>query len=297
MVLCECGCGEPTAMIDKSDARKNWVKGEYHRFVNGHNAKTVRAEHPGISGVPGPTSGTRSAFDPQDWTKPGFREVTEADIIALRDMGDIYAADVYNARARQLSFAYKRTFVELGLICTEVANRNLWRKLADPETGIYFHSIDAWIASSLGEARSSAYAAMKALSALHEVPIADLQQMSRSNTVTLSTLSTAVQRDPEVIRAAKEYNPEEFREKVNKMYPEQHVERRRAVIAKPVQSARTVMDECFEVVSWVYDIEGREDILEILCAYFMDGPCERESYSGKSNRMAFASAIGKRHRA
>lgn len=38
--LCECGCGQPTAMAQRTWARYGWVKGEPLRFVHGHNGKS-----------------------------------------------------------------------------------------------------------------------------------------------------------------------------------------------------------------------------------------------------------------
>jgi hypothetical protein len=35
--LCECGCGQRTAIAPKNDSRKGIVKGQHMRFVNGHN--------------------------------------------------------------------------------------------------------------------------------------------------------------------------------------------------------------------------------------------------------------------
>jgi hypothetical protein len=37
--LCECGCGEPAPIIDKNHTRSGAVKGEYRRFIRGHQYK------------------------------------------------------------------------------------------------------------------------------------------------------------------------------------------------------------------------------------------------------------------
>ena len=34
--LCECGCRQPTEIIKNTDKRRGRVKGEYRRFINGH---------------------------------------------------------------------------------------------------------------------------------------------------------------------------------------------------------------------------------------------------------------------
>jgi hypothetical protein len=38
--LCDCGCGEETSRITANDAPRGLVKGEYRRFVKGHNANS-----------------------------------------------------------------------------------------------------------------------------------------------------------------------------------------------------------------------------------------------------------------
>lgn len=42
MKLCECGCGRSTAIILLTDTRKGRIKGEYNRFVTGHNNRGKR---------------------------------------------------------------------------------------------------------------------------------------------------------------------------------------------------------------------------------------------------------------
>jgi hypothetical protein len=38
--LCECGCGQPTAIAKRTDSRKGWVKGQPVKFAYGHNGRT-----------------------------------------------------------------------------------------------------------------------------------------------------------------------------------------------------------------------------------------------------------------
>lgn len=39
--LCQCGCGQPTRRAPYASAPVGWVKGEWTRFVLGHNLKTT----------------------------------------------------------------------------------------------------------------------------------------------------------------------------------------------------------------------------------------------------------------
>lgn len=230
----------------------------------------------------------------QHWTvNDGSREITEEDVVALREMDDLDAADIYDARARAIERIAKRTFAELGLICMEMTERKLWAKIVDPETGVYFHSIDAWIASALNVSRSTAYRAMGALRNLTEVAVADVKQMSSANAVQLSQLSSAVQRDPEMVEAAKSKSEREFVVEVQKKYPEQHIEPRKRMVLATAESVRHAIDEAVQVAMWVYDVESREAALEAIAEFFMSSSCEREACGGRDNRMAYAMAIGR----
>lgn len=47
MSLCQCGCGQPTAVAPKSCRRSGYVKGQPYRYLHGHHArgKTLSPEH------------------------------------------------------------------------------------------------------------------------------------------------------------------------------------------------------------------------------------------------------------
>jgi hypothetical protein len=216
-----------------------------------------------------------------------LREITERDIENLRGIDDLDAADIYDARMRALEAQTRRSYVEIGLICVEMRERSLWLKVIDVKTAQYFHSFDAWLMSAAGVSRSSAYAAMKAIDMLTDVPIADLREIPRCNAMNLGKLSTAVRREPEILQAAKDLTEEEFVAKVQSAYPEQHLEGRSRLQLAPTQSARHAIDRALEVSMWVWDLESKEQALEAIAAYFLDGGCEREGFDDKTNRMAF----------
>lgn len=226
-------------------------------------------------------------------------EITDEVSDEIREMEDSVAASIYDARLVELEKTAKRSFIEMGIICLEVKRRNLYRQLIAPdwidEQGVEhsnepFHSLDAWIMDRLGVSRRSAYHAMKVLEA--NTPLDDLREMPRVNAVRLAGLSTSVQADPDIIEAAKG-SERAFVEAIQEKYPDQHAEKTRTIIAQPTATAREAMDLCFEVVCWAYDLTSREDVLENLCAYFMDGNCEREGYSQYSNRNAYMHATGR----
>ena len=40
MILCDCGCGEPTRLAPRNEKAKGWVKGEPMRYIAGHRNRT-----------------------------------------------------------------------------------------------------------------------------------------------------------------------------------------------------------------------------------------------------------------
>lgn len=293
--VCKCGCGGTTTPAKKTDARRGLVKGEPIHFLPGHQQKLIhQSDIPQKDGIR-KVKKQAAAQVIQPWTEPGSKEITESDIVALREIDDLDAADIYDARVRTLERVQRRSFVEIGLICNEVSGRELWRKLVCPpwidevgreHIGEYFHSFDAWMFSSLNVSRSSAYSAMKLLNDL-KVPVADLQQMPRCNAVKLASLSTKVQEDPKVIEAAKAMTEEDFIAEVMKIHPTQHLEQKKAVIAQPTKTERDLFDHAIEAAKWIYEVERREDALANILAYFMDGLCEHEAFQQYTNRDAF----------
>jgi hypothetical protein len=229
----------------------------------------------------------------------GLTEITEANLSATRKLDDWDAAELFDTRLIELEKMARHSFVEMGLVCLEVQKRELWKLIVAPDwidsqgvehSGETFHSIDAWIMDRLGVSRASAYSAMKVLEA--NAPIDDLREMPRRNAVRFAKLSSAVQADPDIIEAAKG-SEKSFLAKIQRDYPDQHIEKTRAIVAAPAITAREAMDLCFDVVCWAYDLSSREDVLENLCAYFMDNDCEREGWEGMKNRQAYDRATGK----
>jgi hypothetical protein len=50
--LCECGCGQQTAMASGNSTRLGWVKGQPKRFINGHNSRRHGAIKHGMCRTP-----------------------------------------------------------------------------------------------------------------------------------------------------------------------------------------------------------------------------------------------------
>jgi hypothetical protein len=49
--FCECGCGERTKRLDRNSPRENYKKGEYRRFIQGHQNKRFRKKYSTIPGI------------------------------------------------------------------------------------------------------------------------------------------------------------------------------------------------------------------------------------------------------
>lgn len=273
--LCECGCNEVVPLAKKTDARRGWIKGQPVRFIAGHHARMMMTGGKASSPVPHGT-------------------LTPNDIENLRGIDDVDAAEVYDQRMRSLGALARRSFAEMGLICVEVMKRSLWARLSDPQTGVTYHSIESWLMACTGVSRTTAYAAWKAIRELTDVRPADLLEMPRCNIVLLVGLSTAVRRDQHLIEAAKNYSEEDFAALLAERFPDQHVEPRQKTIARQTRTESDAMEACFEVVRWAYDVAARGDVVANLCAYFMDGACEREGYTDNTNAAAFALATGRK---
>lgn len=66
VVLCGCGCGQPTSLARVNDRRAGYTKGQPLRFIKGHSTPRPKKE-PGACGAPGctkPPRGVAGAYCP-----------------------------------------------------------------------------------------------------------------------------------------------------------------------------------------------------------------------------------------
>ena len=271
-VLCGCGCGEYTELAKRTDSRRGHVKGQGMPFIFGHASNN------------GPNVQHRTLFAPQPIEA---KEITHQDIIALREVDDMEAAEIYDARVRYLEAYSKRTFVETGLILAEFEDRKLQEKIVDPATGAYYTSFNTWLMAAAPVSRSSGYDAMATVRRLQAVPVADLQAMPRCNVKTLSTLSTSVQQQPDIIEAAKNLTEEQFIAKVETRHPDQHVTNKRPMRLKPEKAQRKAIDYGLDVAMWAYNVPTREEAMEAVFQDWLDSPCQLEGFAHLTNRLAY----------
>jgi hypothetical protein len=86
------------------------------------------------------------------------------------------------------------------------------------------------------------------------------------NLKVLQPLSTAVRRDPEVLKAAKYCSEREFVTRVQQTHPEQHTESHRRLVFNPTASAAVVIEEAIEQAINSGEVASREEWLEACAA-------------------------------
>ena len=178
---------------------------------------------------------------------------------------DEQAAFMLDQRVRSLDILCRTAFVQLGFLCQEVQTRSLWRCLGQ-------ESFTAWILDAAPYSYSYCHEAKRVLGELADVPKHDLLEMSRGNLYELRKLSTAVRKDPAVIRAAKTLNPTAFTEFMEHEHTDQHIEGVRRMTFVLPQSAYSVVEGVIEAAIASGQCGSKEDWLEAVCAELMT-PC------------------------
>lgn len=114
-------------------------------------------------------------------------------------------------------------YASVGLMADAVDKKLLWRHHIDPEDGFPCRSFARWT-QLCAYPRSTLYAAMRDVQELlPDVSAADLAQIPQSNFRAFKQLSTAVRRDPAVLKAAKG-RTEALVAHVKKHHTDQHLE-------------------------------------------------------------------------
>lgn len=121
-----------------------------------------------------------------------------------------------DGRVRMIEQRFKAVWLELGNLCIEIQDDELWR-----EGG--YDSFGQWLANACPFCRSYAYAAMTARRELSDVSEDDLRQIPLGNAVTLKQ-TPRNRRSKALIAKAKQQPPKEFQQTVEEDIPEAHVE-------------------------------------------------------------------------
>jgi hypothetical protein len=195
-------------------------------------------------------------------------EIDDLAIRKTRGMRDEEAAVVLDGHLRMLERQYRRSFVARGLILLEVEERVLWAKLIDSETGEPYSSFERWIVSAATYSRSDCFAALKAVKELRDIPTDQLLDTPRCNVSILQSLSTAVRKQPEVVKAAQTMSQKDFVAQIEQRWPEMHVEERRTIHLNPVKGATAIIEETIAMAMLLEDVKTREEALEAICAEY-----------------------------
>lgn len=179
------------------------------------------------------------------------------------------AAQVYDRRLRVIEEGYSLTFTEIGMIMLEAEARELW-KYTDKTDGTKPSSLFDWVHDAMPVSHGTAFDAKKAAEVLKGIPVEERAQIPRGNLMTMVGLSTKVAESSEVRKAATRLKPKDFREMIERDYPEQHVEALKPMRFNPQRSARKVIDEALEMAMVLEETESRDEALEKICQRYVD---------------------------
>lgn len=189
--------------------------------------------------------------------------VLDEPLDELLRLPDTVAAARLNARLivwEVVDRAQKRSYSEKVVIIGAFVARGLWRYLVDPDTGVHFSSLNAWLSCSdfTLSSRAVNFTAYRHAKALADVPREELAGVGKANIEVLTKLSTKLRNDPGVLEAARTMTQQQFLLKLEREAPEQHLEVKVDLKFSPVRSEAMVVEE---TIRWAidHDIAGSRD--------------------------------------
>ena len=198
-------------------------------------------------------------------TRPTL-DLPSPDWAFIGNLNDAPAATMLEACIRDLDGIEKQVFAVRGRALLMMEERQLWKLLTDPATGIPWRSLDAWLASAAPHSRSDCYAALRAVRELQDVPFETLTQIPRCNVEHLSKAPARVRELPDVIEAAK--GPEiPFVEKLNREHG-LHLECRRLVLMPPAGESEE-LEQAIEMAMLVEECSTRTEALRCLAISYI----------------------------
>lgn len=184
----------------------------------------------------------------------------------FENLPDDEAAIQADQRLSELETAYRRNFVERGILLLTCRQRRLWTLIVDPVTALPFHSFEAWVVRRTNHSRSDCYAALRAVEELKDIPAEELADIPRTNIEELRKLSTAVRRDPQVLEAARSQSKDGFLAHIEKNHPDQHPERTKELAIKCPRSQYDAITAALDVAMTYYSVSTYADALEAIVA-------------------------------
>jgi hypothetical protein len=193
-------------------------------------------------------------------------QVRDTLSIALVDLNELInlpdpriRAQALNSRMRALDLIDEiqpTSYSQRLVIIREFERDSLWRLLIDPRMNEPFPHLTAWLASGfMGSCRRTNMEAHSDLKRLADIPAEKLLCIPKDNIKALLHLSTGTQKQPDVIDASIHMKAPDFDEKIEKEYPDQHIERRAPLVLRPGRSDRKAILEWVEY-AMTHDIAG-----------------------------------------
>jgi hypothetical protein len=206
--------------------------------------------------------------------------ITDLTLIRLRSLPEMDAAVLLDTRLRCLEAEFKRSFLEMGIICVEVQERRLWASLCDFD-GVPYHSFEAWVCSAAPQCRRQCFSAMAAVKELTEIPMHELAEIPQCNLAQLRKLSSGVRQQPEVIAAAKCLSEDDFRSKIKESFPDQHISNRRRMVLNFDEGDYETVCTWLDAIGEALDLTDREgELLALAIDWQQEHSGEHEGVRG-----------------
>ena len=186
---------------------------------------------------------------------------------------------VDDSRVREIDQTVRESWSELAAISIRVRDKRLWKLLPGK-----YHSFDDWLMDAAPCCRATVYKGMGVLSVLaKDVAAEDIAQLEIGNAILLAQVSPSVRRDPEVLEAAKSgRHSKTLRETIKRKHPSQLIENVVERKFKFTESQAAIVEEAIEAHRTMNNPStSSEEIIEMLCAEYLDAPWEDSGYSNR----------------
>ena len=215
-------------------------------------------------------------------------EVTEQLAREIRQWSPRDAADFYFKKSREIESRMQHTFLEFGIVLSEIEKRELYREMprlscpvcklkvewnhgrcpyCDTEQDTYT-SFDRFLieACPIG-GKTSGYSAKRCIEAAQEagIPLERLERIPRGNLEVVAQEPAVLMRSPEIMDAAETMEGNKFIAEVAKKHPDLMIEKRMRVIFRPSVSAYLVEMRALDKVGRLTGKQDRDSQFEALC--------------------------------
>lgn len=194
--------------------------------------------------------------------------ITPSDLHEMELMADDKAAEVITERAKFIDCQDRLTFMERGMLAEYVEKRVLWQCVDNPRTGIPCGNQNEWIEAFCPFSRASWFDAKRRWKELAEIPAEERVQIPRHNVIVMQKLSSAVRKDPEVIKAAQTMPQDDFLKKIEVQHPDQHLEAPKGVLKfKPSRTGAEIIEKWVSYAIAHEIAESRDEAMVKACEY------------------------------